>query len=229
MFRLVLLPQVNVVHQQVLRALAEVLAEDVLLPPNVLDMLGGARSEENSLAKSSQNLGSDSEALDETEVSSGIPLEKAPENVEDSQSNITSCRNEVGTTITKDEQVTAEMDKGSMVADSFHSEQECCAEFALAWEHAKEGKGNYYEAYGEVERQVQEMLELNLIEPPKAEIAHYIVCVAKKDACIRMCVDFGTLNAVTKIPVFSTKDMQELIIIAGSAHWLTSLDILKGY
>ncbi|GFT56451.1 retrovirus-related Pol polyprotein from transposon opus [Trichonephila clavipes] len=43
--------QVNVVHQQVLCALAEVLVEDVLLPPDVLDMLGGAQSEENSLAQ----------------------------------------------------------------------------------------------------------------------------------------------------------------------------------
>ncbi|GFR13140.1 CCHC-type domain-containing protein [Trichonephila clavata] len=48
--------QVNVVHQQVLCALPEVLVEDVLLPPDVLDMLGGARSEENSLAQSSQDL-----------------------------------------------------------------------------------------------------------------------------------------------------------------------------
>ncbi|GFT08552.1 CCHC-type domain-containing protein [Nephila pilipes] len=124
--------QVNVVHQQVLCALAEVLVEDVLLPPDVLDMLGGARSEENSLAQSSQDLGNDSGALDETEVSSGILLEKAPENFEDSQSNITSCQNEVGTMITKDEEVTVEMDKGSMVADNFRSEQECCAELALA-------------------------------------------------------------------------------------------------
>ncbi|GFT82271.1 uncharacterized protein TNCV_4650791 [Trichonephila clavipes] len=45
--------QVNVVHQQVLCALAEVLVEDVLLPPDVLDMLGGAQSEEKSLAQSS--------------------------------------------------------------------------------------------------------------------------------------------------------------------------------
>ncbi|GFV95793.1 CCHC-type domain-containing protein [Trichonephila clavipes] len=44
--------QVNVVHQQVLCALAE----DVLLPPDVLDMMGGAQSEENSLAQSSQDL-----------------------------------------------------------------------------------------------------------------------------------------------------------------------------
>ncbi|GFU93956.1 retrovirus-related Pol polyprotein from transposon opus [Trichonephila clavipes] len=43
--------QVNVVHQQVLCALAEVLVEDVLLSPDVLDMLGGTQSEENSLAQ----------------------------------------------------------------------------------------------------------------------------------------------------------------------------------
>ncbi|GFW62628.1 integrase_H2C2 domain-containing protein [Trichonephila clavipes] len=40
------------------------------------------------------------------------------------------------------------MDKGSMVADSFRSEQECCAELALVWKYAKEGKGNYYEVVG---------------------------------------------------------------------------------
>ncbi|GFQ73756.1 CCHC-type domain-containing protein [Trichonephila clavata] len=140
--------QVNVVHQQVLCALAEVLVEDVLLPPDVLDMLGGVWSEENSLAQSSQDLREDSGNLDETEVSSGILLEKAHENIEDSQGNITSCQNKVGTIDTKDEEVIAEMDKGSMVADSFRSEQECCAELVLAWKHAKEGKGNYYEVGG---------------------------------------------------------------------------------
>ncbi|GFU84636.1 retrovirus-related Pol polyprotein from transposon 17.6 [Trichonephila clavipes] len=116
--------QVNVVHQQVLCALAEVLVEDVLLPPDVLDMLGGAQSEDNSLAQSSQDLRVDSGKVDETEVSS------------------------VGTLGTKDEEVTAEMDKGIMAADSFRSEQECCAELALVWKHAKEGKGNYYEVDG---------------------------------------------------------------------------------
>ncbi|GFW75411.1 retrovirus-related Pol polyprotein from transposon opus [Trichonephila clavipes] len=35
-----------------------------------------------------------------------------------------------------------------MVADSFRSEQECCAELALVWKYAKEGKGNYYEVDG---------------------------------------------------------------------------------
>ncbi|GFY07339.1 retrovirus-related Pol polyprotein from transposon opus [Trichonephila clavipes] len=140
--------QVNVVHQQVLCALAEVLVEDVLLPPEVLDMLGGAQSEENSLAQSSQDLRVDSGNVDETEVSSGILPEKAQEHIEDSQRNITSCQNEVGTLGTKEEEVTSEMDKGIMVADCFRSEQEGCAELALVWKHAKEGRGNYYEVDG---------------------------------------------------------------------------------
>ncbi|GFY28888.1 CCHC-type domain-containing protein [Trichonephila clavipes] len=89
-------------------------------------------SEENSLAQSSQDLRVDSGNVDETEVSVGILSEKAHEHIEDSQRNITSRRNEVGTLSTKDEEVTAEMDKGSMAADSFRSEQERCAELALA-------------------------------------------------------------------------------------------------
>ncbi|GFY55921.1 CCHC-type domain-containing protein [Trichonephila inaurata madagascariensis] len=92
----------------------------------------GGQSEENSLAQSSQDLRVDSGNVDETEVSSGILPEKAQENVEDGQKNITSCWNEVGTFGTKDEEVTAEMDKGSMLAHSFRSEQECCADLALA-------------------------------------------------------------------------------------------------
>ncbi|GFV60267.1 retrovirus-related Pol polyprotein from transposon opus [Trichonephila clavipes] len=74
------------------------------------------------LATGGQDLRVDSGNVDETEVSLGILPEKAQEHIEDSQRNITSCRNEVGTLGTKDEEVTAEMDKGSMVADdSFRS------------------------------------------------------------------------------------------------------------
>ncbi|GFT96546.1 uncharacterized protein TNCV_5022111 [Trichonephila clavipes] len=114
--------QVNMVHQQVLCALAEVFGR--------------------------RRVASTRGNVDETEVSLGILPEKAQEHIEDSQRNITSYRNEVGTLGTKDEEVTAEMDKGIMVADSFRSEQEGCAELALVWKHAKEGKGNYYEVDG---------------------------------------------------------------------------------
>ncbi|GFU03000.1 uncharacterized protein NPIL_54131 [Nephila pilipes] len=130
MFRLVLLPVARLMWCT--SKCYVMLSEDVLLPPDVLDILGGVRSEENSLALNSQYLGGDPGALGVTEVSSRALLKKAPEKVEDSQSNITSCRKEVGTTIAKDKEVTADTDKGSIMADSFRFKQECCAELSLA-------------------------------------------------------------------------------------------------
>ncbi|GFX85386.1 hypothetical protein TNCV_3715601 [Trichonephila clavipes] len=140
--------QVNVVHQQSVMCFGRSFGRRRVASTRCFGYVGGAQSEENSLAQSSQDLRVDSGNVDVTEVSSGILPEKAQEHIEDSQRNITSCRNEVGTLGTKDEEVTAEMDKGSIVADSFRSEQECCAELALAWKHTKEGKGNYYEVDG---------------------------------------------------------------------------------
>ncbi|GFX33799.1 CCHC-type domain-containing protein [Trichonephila clavipes] len=122
--------QVNVVHQQVLCFGS--FGRRRVASTRCFGSVGRSQSEENSLAQSSQDLRVDSGNVDETEVSLGILPEKAQEHIEDSQRNITSCRNEVGTLGTRDEEVTAEMDKGIMVADSFRSEQECCAELALA-------------------------------------------------------------------------------------------------
>ncbi|GBN73682.1 hypothetical protein AVEN_207203-1 [Araneus ventricosus] len=39
----------------------------------------------------------------------------------------------------------------------------------------------------EVDRQVKELLDLGLIEPSNEDVTYLIVCVAKKDASIRMC------------------------------------------
>lgn len=68
-----------------------------------------------------------------------------------------------------------------------------------------------------------------MIEPSEADIAHLIVCVAKKDATTRVCADFRKLNASSQIPMFPLKDMHELIYTAGSAEWLSSLDLRRGY
>lgn len=81
----------------------------------------------------------------------------------------------------------------------------------------------------EVDRQVQELLELGLLEHAEADVTYPVVCVAKKDATVRMCVDYRALNVVTKVPFYPMKDMTELIFTAGSAKWLTCLDLLRGY
>ncbi|GBM30688.1 hypothetical protein AVEN_259560-1 [Araneus ventricosus] len=142
--------QGTVVHQQVLYALAEVLEEDVLLPPDVLNMLKGARSENDSLARHFQELSRNSENLGETGISSGTLQEKAQDNVtfEKPQREFTSWGNEVGAVDVKDREVTTETDKGSMITDNFCSGREKGAELALARKHATEGKSNYYDIDG---------------------------------------------------------------------------------
>ncbi|GFX91245.1 integrase_H2C2 domain-containing protein [Trichonephila clavipes] len=79
------------------------------------------------------------------------------------------------------------MDKGIMVADSFRSEQECCAELALVWKYAKEGKGNYYEVDGYLFRRdkilgesigqlvIRSAEELRSIDPPSLKGHKYIL------------------------------------------------------
>ncbi|GFU34499.1 CCHC-type domain-containing protein [Trichonephila clavipes] len=94
--------------------------------------------------------------------------QKAQEHIEDSQ--ITSCRNEVGTLGTKDEEVTAEMDKGIMVADSFRSKQECCAEI-------KDRSSSTPVARPELPFEVGNMDLIGPIDPPSSKGHTYILCL----------------------------------------------------
>ena len=80
-----------------------------------------------------------------------------------------------------------------------------------------------------VEEQIQDLLAKGLIEPSQAEIAYPLVCVAKKDSSIRLCVDYRSLNAASKITPFPMQNATELRYKAGSARYITTLDILKRY
>ncbi|GBN31917.1 Transposon Ty3-G Gag-Pol polyprotein [Araneus ventricosus] len=81
----------------------------------------------------------------------------------------------------------------------------------------------------EVDNQIAELESLGLIEPSEAEIAYPIVCVAKKDGSMRLCVDFRLLNAVTKPFDYLMENITDLINQIGHANVITCLDVLKGY
>ncbi|GBM10122.1 Retrovirus-related Pol polyprotein from transposon opus [Araneus ventricosus] len=81
----------------------------------------------------------------------------------------------------------------------------------------------------EVDNQIAELESLGLIEPSEAEIAYPIVCVAKKDGSMRLCVDFRLLNAVTKPFDYPMENITELINQIEHANVITCLDVLKGY
>ena len=82
--------------------------------------------------------------------------------------------------------------------------------------------------HSNVDRQVQEYFFLGLVEYSDADIIYPIVLVEKKEASIRMWIDYNALTKVTKVPAYPMKDAQKLIFTKGMAKWL-ALDLLKRY
>ncbi|XP_055942030.1 uncharacterized protein LOC129972075 [Argiope bruennichi] len=82
---------------------------------------------------------------------------------------------------------------------------------------------------GEVERQVQELLEAGLIEHSESDWAHPVVCVAKKNGSIRLCVDYRQLNKYTIADAYPMKLVTELLYEIGKANFISILDLTKGY
>ena len=56
-----------------------------------------------------------------------------------------------------------------------------------------------------------------------------MVCAAKKDGTIRLCVEYRELNAATKISPFPMQNSSNLRLKFGRAKYLTTLDLSKGY
>ena len=81
----------------------------------------------------------------------------------------------------------------------------------------------------EVKRQVNEMLQDGVIEPSNSEWAAPIVLVKKKDGTLRFCVDYRKLNAQSNVDPYPMPRVDELVDRLGSARYLTTLDLAKGY
>ncbi len=73
------------------------------------------------------------------------------------------------------------------------------------------------------------MLKLEVIEPSSSEWNNPIVPVPKKDGTLRFCLDFRKLNAVSKFDPYPMPRVDDLIEKLGSAKFLTTLDLCKGY
>lgn len=80
-----------------------------------------------------------------------------------------------------------------------------------------------------VEKEVQDMLKLGVIEPSVSSYASPIVLVKKKDGKMRFCVDYRRLNKHVKFDVEPIPDMEYLFSKLGDAQVLTKIDLSKGY
>ena len=83
----------------------------------------------------------------------------------------------------------------------------------------------------EIRRQVQEMMDRDIIEPSTSNFGSPVLLVSKPDGSYRFCIDYRRLNSMTKIdchPIPRTDDCLESLGASG-ARFFSSLDLESGY
>ena len=75
----------------------------------------------------------------------------------------------------------------------------------------------------ELERQIQEMLDANVIRRSNSPWMSPVILVPKKDGSIRLCVDFRKLNAVTVRTAASMPSADDIFFALGKSKFRTNL------
>ena len=78
-------------------------------------------------------------------------------------------------------------------------------------------------------RQVDEMLEAQIIERSNSPWFSLVVLVAKPDGTQRFCVDYRALNSVTKRDLYPLPRCNDILESLSGAQWFSHLDLLRGY
>ena len=82
---------------------------------------------------------------------------------------------------------------------------------------------------GSVEKEIDEMLKLGVIEPADSPYNSPIVLVKKKDGKYRFCADLRGLNNVIEFDGEPISDVDHLFQSLGKAKFFSKLDLTKGY
>ena len=81
----------------------------------------------------------------------------------------------------------------------------------------------------EIERQINEMLNAQVIGPSISPWAAPVVLVEKKSGEMRFCVDYRKLNAVTKKDSFPLPRIDDTLDTLHGKKYFTTLDLASGY
>ena len=80
-----------------------------------------------------------------------------------------------------------------------------------------------------IQKEVNEMLRMGIIEPFNSACSSSVVMVKKKDGSNRFCVDCRKLNAVTKFDNEPMGDPEALMVKLRNDKFFTKIDMSKGY
>ena len=81
----------------------------------------------------------------------------------------------------------------------------------------------------DIEKDIQELLELGLIRPRSSPYASSIVLVKKKYGTLRMCIDFSDLNKKTIKNRYPIPRIDELMDELFGSKYFSKIDLRSGY
>ena len=81
----------------------------------------------------------------------------------------------------------------------------------------------------EIEKQIQEMLQDEVIRESRSPWSSPIVLVKKKDGSVRFCVDYRKLNEVTTRDHYPLPRTEDILDTLGRSKFFTTLDLRSGY
>ena len=80
-----------------------------------------------------------------------------------------------------------------------------------------------------IDKQVQDMLDHDIIEPAASPWASNVVLVRKKDGTHRFCVDYRAVNSVTYKDTYPLPHIDTCLNALNGSSWFTTLDLRSGY
>ena len=81
----------------------------------------------------------------------------------------------------------------------------------------------------EIDKQISNMLCQNIIKPSSSPWSSPVALVKKKDGSARFCVDYRTLNAVTRKDSYPLPRIHDAIDALSGSSLFTTLDLQSGY